>query len=136
MKVAESADVGTDSWWGLVDPAGDANVLEPSRAVRFGVEQVRAVREALGDEVEICVDVHTRLDPSAAIQFCKSVEQYRPFFIEDPIRSESSDSLRLVRQHTSVPCRRRTMGGQMGIPEVIEESSWTMRASICVSLAG
>ena len=88
--------------WGLVDPAGE-ELLEPTRAVRYGIEQVAAVRRELGEDIEILVDVHTRLDPAAAIQFCRGVEPYRPFFIEDPIRSESADSLRQVRQHTSVP---------------------------------
>ena len=32
--------------WGMSDPA-DPNVFEPSRAVRYGIEQVKAVREAL-----------------------------------------------------------------------------------------
>lgn len=78
-------------------------VFEPVRAVRQTVNGVRAVREALGDEVEICVDVHTRLDPPSSIQFCKAVEPYRLFFVEDPLRSENTSSLHSVRQQTSVP---------------------------------
>lgn len=62
-----------------------------------------AVRDALGDKVEICFDIHTRLDPADAIQFCSQVEQYRPFFIEDPIRSEGPNSFRHLRQQTRVP---------------------------------
>ena len=112
-----------DGWrfvrWGLCDPAG-SEVLEPARAVRFGIEQVKAVREALGDEVEICVDVHTRLDPAAAISFCKGVEPYRPFFIEDPLRSENPQSLRMVRQQTSVPI---AVGEQF-------DSKWAFRQAI------
>ncbi len=121
--------------WGMVDPEGDAQVLEPSRAVRFGIEQVRAVRETLGDEIEICVDVHTRLDPSAAIQFCKGVEQYRPFFIEDPIRSESSESLRLVRQHTSVPLAvGEQWAGKWAFRQVIEEELMDYaRIDLCIA---
>ena len=89
--------------WGMSDPNGEAIDFEPSRAVRYGIEQVRAVREACGPELNICVDVHTRLDPAWSIEFCKSVEQYHPFFIEDPLRSESPQSLRELRQQTSVP---------------------------------
>jgi len=88
--------------WGMCDPAG-SGVLEPGRAVRFGIEQVRVVRETVGDDIGICFDVHTRLDPPSAIEFCNGVQQYRPFFVEDPLRSESPQSLRLLRQHTSVP---------------------------------
>jgi L-alanine-DL-glutamate epimerase-like enolase superfamily enzyme len=95
-----------DGWkfvrWGMCDPAG-GNVLEPRRAVRFGIEQVAAVREAVGDDIEITFDVHTRLDPPWAIEFCNGVKDYRPFFVEDPLRSEGPQSLRHLRQHTTVP---------------------------------
>lgn len=88
--------------WGLSDPDG-GNIFEPARTVRHGIECVAAVREALGEQIEILVDVHTRLDPPASIEFCKGVEPYRPFFIEDPLRSEYPSSLRLLRQRTSTP---------------------------------
>jgi len=88
--------------WGLTDADSETG-FEPARAVRFGIEQVEAVRDALGDSVEILVDVHTRLDPSDGIVFCKAVSRFRPFFIEDPIRSENPESLKLLRSQTSVP---------------------------------
>lgn len=87
--------------WGL--PQQGDGVLEPSQAVRTCVDQVRAVRAALGDEIEICVDVHTRLDQADTIQLLRAVEPYRPFFMEDPVRAENFASLRRVRQATAVP---------------------------------
>ena len=106
--IDRSKKAASEGWkflrWSLSDPNPERpGVLEPARAVRFGIEQVKAVREALGDEIGICFDVHTRLDPAAAIAFCKGVEPYHPFFVEDPLRSEGSQSLRLLRQQTSVP---------------------------------
>ncbi|MEO2005218.1 MAG: galactonate dehydratase [Candidatus Poribacteria bacterium] len=112
-----------DGWgflrWSISDPLGGGR-LEPSRGVRDGIAKVRAVREALGDEIEILVDVHTRLDPPASIEFCKGVEPYRPYFIEDPLRSENVSSLRLVRQQTSVPL---AIGEQF-------DSKWAFREAI------
>lgn len=52
--------------WGLADDAA-TGTFEPRRAMQHGVEQVRAVRDALGDRVEILVDVHTRLDPADSL---------------------------------------------------------------------
>ncbi len=104
--VASCREKAAEGWrflrFGFDDP-DSARAFEPTRAARRGIELVRAVREALGDEIEICVDVHTRLDPPAAIEFCRSVEKYRPYFIEDPLRSENPASLKLLRQATSVP---------------------------------
>ncbi|MER3406540.1 MAG: hypothetical protein C4289_16380 [Chloroflexota bacterium] len=86
--------------WGLPQ---DGTRFEPAEAIRAGLRQLEAVRKAIGDEIEICFDVHTRLDPADAVYFCRAAEQYRPFFVEDPIRAESMYSLRHVRQHTAVP---------------------------------
>jgi len=58
--------------WGL-PTAGD--VLEPGAAVRTTLRQMEAVRLALGPEVEICIDVHTRLDPADATTLCRASEQ-------------------------------------------------------------
>jgi galactonate dehydratase len=79
------------------------NRFEPAEAIRDSVAKFEAVRKALGDTVEICFDIHTRLDPADAIQLCRAVEPYRPFFMEDPIRSEGPNSFRLLRQHINVP---------------------------------
>ncbi|MGH2457876.1 MAG: mandelate racemase/muconate lactonizing enzyme family protein [Chloroflexota bacterium] len=86
--------------WGLPQ---DGSVLEPTPSIRASLRQMEAVRKAVGDDVEICFDVHTRLDPADTIQFCRAAEQFRPFFIEDPVRSENQSTLRLVRQQTAVP---------------------------------
>ena len=61
------------------------------------------VREAIGDEIEICFDVHTRLDLPDAVYFCDAVKQYRPFFIEDPLRSENIHAFEALRRATAVP---------------------------------
>jgi galactonate dehydratase len=84
-------------------PEADGVTFEPAGAVRRGVEDFAAIREAVGSQVEILVDVHTRLDPADAIAFCRQLEPYRPFFVEDPIRMENFDSYRKLAQHIHVP---------------------------------
>ena len=86
--------------WGL-PTVGD--VLEPRQAVRTALRQCEAVRAALGDEIEICLDVHTRLDPADATTLCREIEQYRPYFVEDPLRSEDTNGYRALRARTGVP---------------------------------
>lgn len=86
--------------WGI---QSDGLVMEGGPAVRLALRQFEAIRKAVGDEIELCFDVHTRLEVPAAIQLCRASEQFRPFFIEDPLRSESPQSLRLVRQQTAAP---------------------------------
>jgi len=78
-------------------------ILEPSEAVRRSLGDFEALRGELGDELELIVDVHTRLDPPDAIRFCRQVEEYRPYFVEDPLRMENFDSFRKLAQHVHVP---------------------------------
>ncbi|MFN8525686.1 MAG: mandelate racemase/muconate lactonizing enzyme family protein [Chloroflexota bacterium] len=87
--------------WGHRIPA--SGVFDSSFQARETVKDFEALRAALGDTVELCFDLHTRHDAPDAIWLCRQVEQYRPFFMEDPIRSESPESLRHVRRHVSTP---------------------------------
>ena len=81
----------------------EPGVFEPVEAVRYAVEQMGAVREAVGPETGICLDVHTRLDTPVVIGLCKELEPFKPFFIEDPIRSENPGSYRTLARHVSLP---------------------------------
>ncbi len=106
---------------GSFEAAGTA-VLEPRKSMVIAVEQMRAVREAVGPEIEMCFDVHTRLDPAHVIQMCKWLEEFRPFFIEDPIRSENPGSYRNLARHISLPIAAgEQWASKWPFREVIEE---------------
>ena len=79
------------------------NTLEPIDSVRLAEEQIAAIREAIGPDIQICFDMHTRLDTAHAVALCKAVEPYRPFFMEDPLRSENPASYRTLARHVSLP---------------------------------
>src|SRR4051812_30672845 len=122
--------------WGLGGPIGDGDVFEPSEAIRRGVKEFEALRKALGDEVNLCFDLHTRTDPPDAIQFCRAVEEYRPFFVEDPIRAESMYSLRQVRHHVNVPLAiGEQFHSKWEFREIVEEEL-TDYARIDICIAG
>jgi L-alanine-DL-glutamate epimerase-like enolase superfamily enzyme len=86
--------------WGLPQ---QGDILEPRPSIHAALEQFAAVREAVGEDIEICFDIHTRLDPADAILLCRQVEPYHPFFMEDPIRSENPATFRLLRSKIAVP---------------------------------
>mgnify|MGYP000394363603 CR=1 FL=1 len=78
------------------------------RQLRSALEEIfgeNFIDEALrrsDDDVEIIFEVHTRLTPARAIEFCNAIEAYRPFFVEDPIRSENPAAFATLRAHTNV----------------------------------
>ena len=113
-----------DGWkylrWHVFETEPD--MFEPAESVRFAVEQVKAVREAVGDEMELCLDVHTRLDTPMVIRLCQELEPYKPFFIEDPLRSENPGSYRTLARHVSLPIAAgEQWASKWQFREVIEE---------------
>jgi len=86
-----------------VSPNAEQGVFRPLEAARQSLRQMEAVREAVGDRLELMVDLHTRLSPAEAVRFCCECEPLGVFVIEDPIRSEHGAGYRHIRSHTRVP---------------------------------
>ncbi len=103
--IASAKQKIAEGWKFVRFGAGDigGNIFEPSRVVRNTIRLFSDVRQAVGDDIEICLDIHTRLDPHDAILLCRELEKYRPFFLEDPIRSENPGSFHQLRRHVSAP---------------------------------
>ncbi|MCS7206345.1 MAG: mandelate racemase/muconate lactonizing enzyme family protein [Dehalococcoidia bacterium] len=69
----------------------------------MAVETVRAVREAVGPQVDLLIEVHRRLAPMHAIRVARRLEEFQPFWYEEPVDSENLDALAEVRRHISLP---------------------------------
>jgi mannonate dehydratase len=67
------------------------------------IEIFEKTREQCGERVELLHDMHERLQPMEAINLIKELEQFRPFFIEDPFSPENNRYFKLLRENTSVP---------------------------------
>src|SRR5688572_2247789 len=61
------------------------------------------VRKRCGDEIELLHDIHERVQPMDAINMIKQLDQYRPFFIEDPFSPENMEWFKQLRASTTVP---------------------------------
>jgi mannonate dehydratase len=61
------------------------------------------VRKTCGEEVELLHDIHERVEPMDAINLIRRLEQYNPFFIEDPFSPENMEWFKQLRSSTSVP---------------------------------
>ena len=79
------------------------SVYMPSVYLKGTRKLFEAVRKECGDEVELLHDVHERVQPMDAINLCKDLEQYRPFFIEDPFSPENIAYFEMLREQSSVP---------------------------------
>src|SRR5438105_644898 len=71
--------------------------------MRAAIDRVRRYREAVGDEVDLCIEMHRRLSPAEAIVLANGIAPYHPFFYEDPVLPDNLDAMALVAQHISIP---------------------------------
>ncbi len=136
--LVESCLQTTEEGWKFVRFGLPQNgeILEPRPAVQTAIRQLHAVREAVGDDIEICFDVHTRLDLPDALWLCQEAEAVRPFFIEDPLRSENPDSFKTLRTRTTVPLAAgEQFSSKWEFRQLIEEE-WIDYARIDLCIAG
>ncbi len=72
-----------------------------------GVEQdaetMRLLREAAGDDMEIMIDASWKWDLQYALAWARKVEQYNPWWIEEPFQSLNIDSFIELSRNTSIP---------------------------------
>ncbi len=107
-----------------------------SHAAKIGgaIEAVRRYREALGDDVDICLEIHRRLSPPEAIVLGRAIEPYRVMFYEDPILPDNFDAMAEVAGQIGVPIA--TGERLLGIHEfqmLLERRGCQyVRASVCV----
>ncbi len=81
----------------------DNEQVVPRFAVREGLKRLEAVRKAVGDDFDICIDAHGILTTTMAVDFCTGAEQFQPMFIEEATQLEDLGELELLRSKTKVP---------------------------------
>lgn len=70
---------------------------------RNAVERVGAVRDAVGPDVDIMIDVVNRLTPAEAIAVGRALEPFNLYFFEDPIEPENMDQWEHVAANVPMP---------------------------------
>lgn len=86
-----------------VDALHNGPVFQPAAYIRRALKLFEECRKHLGEEIELLHDVHERVAPTQALQFCKDVEKFRLFFFEDPFSPEDIGWFRITRQQCATP---------------------------------
>ena len=85
------------------DPFGAADMTLSAAAMRAAVDNVAAVRAAVGPDVDLCIEVHGRLAPAWAIEMARRLKPFDPFFYEEPVPPENFDALAKVARAIEIP---------------------------------
>ncbi len=77
--------------------------IEGLRPINYAEACVRAMRDAVGDDVDLMVDCHARPSPRMGVLFAKALEPYRLYWFEEPCWPESVDGLAEVQRAVATP---------------------------------
>lgn len=77
--------------------------IEGLRPVRYAESCVAAMREAVGDDIDIMVDCHARPSPSMGLVFARALEPYGLYFFEEPCWPEHMDGIAAVQRAVRTP---------------------------------
>jgi len=83
-----------------LDPFGAASAELSAAGRRRAVEIVAAVREAVGPDIQILVEMHGRFTPATAVAVAALLEPYDPEWIEEPVPAENPKAMARVRAAT------------------------------------
>ena len=86
-----------------LDPFGAASAELPAADRRRAEAIIRSVRETVGPDVAILVEMHGRFTPATAVRVAAMLAPYDPEWIEEPVPPENADALAHVRAATRIP---------------------------------
>jgi len=75
----------------------------PLKTIKHVARIFQCIRDAVGDELEVALGTHGQLTTYTAIRVAKALEQYDPFWFEEPVPPENVDEMARVAAHTSIP---------------------------------
>jgi galactonate dehydratase len=96
--------------------------LEGAAAVRDAVDLMGAVRDAVGEDVDVMIDLHGRTTPAMAIQYGLALAPLHPWFLEEPCRPDDIPGLIAVSRAVPIPIAAgERLVTRRGFREVFEQ---------------
>ena len=98
-----------------------ARIVESPAFVDRVVSQFAAMREAVGQEIDIAIDFHGAISPQTAGLLIKALEPYQPMFYEEPVQCQNVDVLADLARKTHIPIATgERLFTKWGFREVLE----------------
>jgi galactonate dehydratase len=88
----------------FLDEARDVPYFSTGVAkIRDAINAVGSYRDAVGNDVDLCIEIHRRLTPAEAVQLGVGIEEFHPYFYEDPVMMDNFDEMAYVARKVNVP---------------------------------
>jgi len=104
-EVAESCVRIVEAGWAALKlvPFEAVPGVAGQRELREARRRMQLIRDAVGPDVDILIDCHGRLSPTAAIQMAGALEEFDIFFFEEPVLPEDPRAMAEVAATISIP---------------------------------
>ncbi len=127
----------------IADETG-GHTISP-RQLERGLEPFRLIRDAVGDEMQVALELHGRWNLPAAQRIAHAVEAFQPMWIEDPIRMDNIDVLAEFVRGTRIPTVAsenlgspfpyRELLEHAGVGIIMNDSAWSGGVSVARRVA-
>ena len=97
-KIAVQRGVTARKW----DPFGKSYLQISNQDLNTALRCVSAVRDAVGDQVDLLIEGHGRFDVPNGIKIAKELEQFKPMLFEEPVPPDNLEALKAVRDKSPV----------------------------------
>ncbi len=71
--------------------------------INDAIDTVGMYRDAVGPDVDLCIEIHRRMTPTEAVQLGLGIEKYTPYFFEDPVTPDNFDEMAYVAGKINIP---------------------------------
>ncbi|MBV8143237.1 MAG: galactonate dehydratase [Verrucomicrobia bacterium] len=107
--------------------------LEGIPKIRRFALLMQKLRAAIGESIDIMIDFHGRTYPAMAIQYIHAVEEFRPYFCEEPVPPENVEALVEVSRAVRVPIAtgERLIGRSQFRPVFEQRACHVIQPDIC-----
>ncbi|HKX52023.1 MAG TPA: mandelate racemase/muconate lactonizing enzyme family protein [Candidatus Binatia bacterium] len=114
--------VGRSNIRGEMDPSGASGEHREDNPAE-DESRIRAVREAVGDGVELMADANCLMKYDAAVRWCKRFEPYNLMWFEEPIIHNDAHLLAELRKQTSIPIAAGQWDNFFKLADLVKQNS-------------
>ncbi|UGQ10856.1 mandelate racemase/muconate lactonizing enzyme family protein [Yinghuangia sp. ASG 101] len=86
-----------------IDPFGAGHLELPYAETMYAVSLIEAVRDAIGPETELMLEMHGRFSPATAVRLAREMAPFRPAWMEEPVPPENLRALAKVADRVDIP---------------------------------
>ncbi|MDR1599261.1 MAG: galactonate dehydratase [Oscillospiraceae bacterium] len=103
---------------------GPVRPLDTLEFMDKAIDKIGRLRESLPRHVDLAIDFHGRFTPAMSIRLLRELEQFRLYFVEEPVQVENVDALVTVARSTSIPIATgERLFTRWGFREVLEKQA-------------